>query len=317
MGAGLCLIAAGTSPAISFAQQNNVDPAFQAALAAPLDSLKDAQDTYAKEMGIVSAMPGGSLAPREKAVAALRLIKSNLLQVINSGKIPRNLAGDSLNAINEAERALTTDGAQTIAYSLETVRQEVAAIQAKLAGQPEPKIVETSASGQPLPADKGPEQQPNTANTQVEKGLENRLLPQPLPDQAKQQAGKLQEQQIRTAQANQPSPSASGEVKERGEQPSQPAPSANAPSQSVANLRQDDVVGRYLFDNAGNDVAKIQSVKTGPDGKIQAVEIDVGGFLGIGARRVAVQADQLRLQGTHIEANLTSDQIRNLPTENK
>lgn len=129
MGAGLCLIAAGTAaPAVSFAQQNNADPAFQTALAAPLSSLKEAQDTFAKEPGMVSAMPGGSFAPREKARAALGLVKANLLQVINSDKIPRDLAADSLNAIQDAEAALRTDGAQTIAYSLETVRQEISAI---------------------------------------------------------------------------------------------------------------------------------------------------------------------------------------------
>ncbi len=53
-----------------------------------------------------------------------------------------------------------------------------------------------------------------------------------------------------------------------------------------------------------------------PDGKIQAVEIDVGGFLGIGARKVAIPADQLQLKGDRITASsLTADQIRNLPAE--
>lgn len=275
MSAGICLIAAGTSaPAVSFAQQNDPGTAVQTAWAAPLDSLKDAQGIYAREMGMVSAMPEGSLAPRAKAAAALQQIKLDLLRVINSDKIPRDLAEDLLNAIQQAETALTTDGAQTIAYSLETVRQEVAAIQARLAGQQAPQAIETAANGQPLPGDKGPDQQAGAANASARQMAEaqNRPQPQPVPNQAREIVAKAQDQQMRAAQANQPSPTVPREAKERGEQPSQQpaanssaanqpaAPAANqpaAPQTAIADLKHGAVIGSYLRDKAGNDVAQI------------------------------------------------------------
>ena len=83
-------------------------------------------------------------------------------------------------------------------------------------------------------------------------------------------------------------------------------------------MKRDNVVGKWLYDKSGNAVAMIQDVKTSPDGKIQAAEIDLGGFLGIGARRIAVPADQLQKKGDRIEAtSMTSDQISNLPHEAK
>ena len=79
-------------------------------------------------------------------------------------------------------------------------------------------------------------------------------------------------------------------------------------------MKRDDIVGKWLADKNGGDVAKIVDVKTSPDGKIQAAEIDVGGFLGIGSSRIAVPVDALQLKGDRIQAtSMTADQIRNLP----
>ena len=78
---------------------------------------------------------------------------------------------------------------------------------------------------------------------------------------------------------------------------------ANQPAQqnALASMQRSDVVGKQLYDNDGNSVASIQDVKMGPDGKIQAVEVDVGGFLGIGSRRVSVPADTIHVKGDRIE----------------
>ena len=83
-------------------------------------------------------------------------------------------------------------------------------------------------------------------------------------------------------------------------------------------MKRDNVVGKWLYDKSGNDVATIQDVKTSPDGKIQAVEIDLGGFLCIGSRRNTIPADQLQNKGDRIEAtSMTAEQISNLPHEAK
>ncbi len=155
---------------------------------------------------MVSAMPEGSLAPRAKARAALQQIKTNLLQVINSDKIPRDLAEDSLNAIQDAETALTTDGAQTIAYSLETVRQEMAAIQARLAGQPAPQAIETAANGQPFRRTKPRSSRPTPRTPALKSRSAKQAATSARPEPGKGKVAKAQGQQMRAAQANSRSP---------------------------------------------------------------------------------------------------------------
>ena len=96
-------------------------------------------------------------------------------------------------------------------------------------------------------------------------------------------------------------------------QPAQPTPQQSAAQNAVANMKRDAFIGKYLYDKSGNSVAEIQDVKTSPDGKIQAAELDVGGFLGIGSRRVSVPVDKLQMKGTGSKSTMTSEQIRDLP----
>ena len=83
-------------------------------------------------------------------------------------------------------------------------------------------------------------------------------------------------------------------------------------------MKRDDIVGKWLADKNGNDVARIADVRTSADGKIQAAEFDAGGFLGIGARRIAIPVNALELKGDRLQAtSMTADQIRNQPHEAK
>ncbi len=293
-GASLCLIVAGTA---AFAEANIPDAAaLTASLKSPLGALKEAQDIYAKEFGMVSVMPGGSLAPREKAIRALVEIKSKVLEARNSDKIPGSLVKDTLTAIDEAETALLTDGAQTIAYSLGTVGQEIQAIESKVQTSSNPVQAASSEPAQTQPqqnAQATPEQLSQKLAANDAKPTE----PQPALAQREAQAAKpSNEPAAKTAEA-------------------QPSPSQQA---SIANHTRNDIVGKTLYDAGGNEVAKIQDVKTGPDGKIAAAEIDVGGFLGIGSRRIPVPADQLEMKGDRVQArSLTEEQIKNLPHEAK
>ena len=105
-----------------------------------MSTLKNVQGTYAKVDGMVSLMPDSGLGPhdlgpREKAAKALEQIKSEVLQAANSNKVPPELPQNTLIAIKEAQTALTADSAPTIARSLQTVGQEVQALEAKLQGE--------------------------------------------------------------------------------------------------------------------------------------------------------------------------------------
>ena len=142
--ASFCLIAASiAAPFDSAAQQNDI----QTSLTAPLNNLNAVQKTYANVSGMVSQMHQYGLAPRAKAAQALEQIRAGVLQARNSDKVPQDLLHSTLIAINEAQTALETDSAQTIAWSLQTVGLEVKDVQSKLTGQKPP--AETASQERP------------------------------------------------------------------------------------------------------------------------------------------------------------------------
>jgi hypothetical protein len=88
----------------------------------------------------------------------------------------------------------------------------------------------------------------------------------------------------------------------------------------AGNYSADDLIGRDIVDNDGNNVGEISDLLIGSDGSIQNVLVDVGGFLGIGTRTVALDLNQLQMaQGDADEmvVSMTKDQIENLPPVEK
>ncbi len=104
-------------------------------------------------------------------------------------------------------------------------------------------------------------------------------------------------------------------------QPNQAQPSQQnhmqQAQQGIGGLAKNQIVGKTLYDSNNNEVGKIDKVQQGSGGNIQSAELDVGGFLGIGSKRVAISANDLQLKGDRLVApSMTSDQIRNLPAAN-
>ncbi len=74
------------------------------------------------------------------------------------------------------------------------------------------------------------------------------------------------------------------------------------------------VIGRDLYGANDEEVGEIEDVVMGTDGKVEHVLIDVGGFLGLGAKRVAIPVDEITMQGDRIVASgLTKDQAEAMP----
>jgi sporulation protein YlmC with PRC-barrel domain len=68
--------------------------------------------------------------------------------------------------------------------------------------------------------------------------------------------------------------------------------------------------------NADNDsIGEVNSVRIGADGKVNAVIVGVGGFLGMGEREVALDWKDLRVSedGRKVTANMTKEQLKALP----
>jgi sporulation protein YlmC with PRC-barrel domain len=88
-------------------------------------------------------------------------------------------------------------------------------------------------------------------------------------------------------------------------------PPTTVPTEIDANK----LIGRNIKNPAGETVGDINSVAIDKDGKIHAVIVGVGGFLGMGEKNVALPWDSLTVSnnGENVVANVTKDQLKALP----
>ncbi|MER9424608.1 PRC-barrel domain-containing protein [Mesorhizobium sp. M0317] len=83
----------------------------------------------------------------------------------------------------------------------------------------------------------------------------------------------------------------------------------------VGNIRGDDLKGTTVYGANDAKVGEIGDVVLTPDSKPDAVIIDVGGFLGIGAKEVAVGMDKLKFMtdkdgNKYLYTNFTKEQLQ-------
>jgi sporulation protein YlmC with PRC-barrel domain len=83
-------------------------------------------------------------------------------------------------------------------------------------------------------------------------------------------------------------------------------------------IRASKLIGTSVKNSAGETIGNVNEVVLGSDGKVAAVVIGVGGFLGLGEREVAVNFDSLHLsrgsdQKTTVALNTTKDALKAAP----
>jgi ribosomal 30S subunit maturation factor RimM len=92
-----------------------------------------------------------------------------------------------------------------------------------------------------------------------------------------------------------------------------------ADMEAVTQMTSDDLEGTRVYGTNDEDVGEIDSLVVGDDGKISKVIIDVGGFLGIGEKPVAVTFDELEVlqqsdgDDLRIYIDSTEDKLETLP----
>jgi sporulation protein YlmC with PRC-barrel domain len=89
-------------------------------------------------------------------------------------------------------------------------------------------------------------------------------------------------------------------------------------SSQAGELRASKLIGTSVKNTAGETIGDINEIVLGKDGKVAAVVVGVGGFLGIGEREVAVRYESLRLVGgagqtTSATLNATKDSLKAAP----
>jgi hypothetical protein len=79
---------------------------------------------------------------------------------------------------------------------------------------------------------------------------------------------------------------------------------------------QGRLIGRDLFDRSGHKIGTVQHVLVAPNGMIEGVRVDIGSFLGLGTRTIAVPAIQLRsIDNQLVAADLTREAAESLPAQ--
>ncbi|MBM1170055.1 PRC-barrel domain-containing protein [Microvirga arabica] len=74
-----------------------------------------------------------------------------------------------------------------------------------------------------------------------------------------------------------------------------PGPIHFLPRRNPWVVRASDLLGERIYNPNGEDVGEVEDVLINRNGRIEALVIEVGGFLGIGERRIAVSPRAVRL----------------------
>ena len=85
-----------------------------------------------------------------------------------------------------------------------------------------------------------------------------------------------------------------------------------------AGLTAELLTGADVRDASDASIAEVQDLVLTADGQVTDVVLDVGGFLGIGAKRVAIPMDQLTVAqaeggAVRLWVNMTKEQLEALP----
>jgi sporulation protein YlmC with PRC-barrel domain len=74
------------------------------------------------------------------------------------------------------------------------------------------------------------------------------------------------------------------------------------------------LVGQSVLDVAGQTVGKVSDLVVDTDQRVEAVVVEVGGFLGIGAKPVRLETASLQQEGDgSVRVGLSAEQLDSLP----
>jgi hypothetical protein len=91
-------------------------------------------------------------------------------------------------------------------------------------------------------------------------------------------------------------------------------PSDNEPVNIATAVHSADLIGATVRNERNENIGTVEALLISPDGKVAGVVLDVGGFLGMGARQVVVPMAQLSMVGKDVRLTEGSkNSLRALP----
>ncbi|HEX6260899.1 MAG TPA: PRC-barrel domain-containing protein [Woeseiaceae bacterium] len=92
------------------------------------------------------------------------------------------------------------------------------------------------------------------------------------------------------------------------------ATTQDTPLDSLDTLGTDEIIGKTVVSQQGEDIGEIEEVVMDTNSQQHLAVIDVGGFLGIGEKSVAVAFDQLQLSDDgRVRSDLTKETLQAQP----
>jgi hypothetical protein len=92
-----------------------------------------------------------------------------------------------------------------------------------------------------------------------------------------------------------------------------PTPPAPNNKSATAPAKANSLVGMAVFSADGSKLGAVQSVDAEPDGKVKAIRIKTGGFLGFGGKLVAIPDGKFTKTGDNLQLSMTADEVSKLP----
>jgi hypothetical protein len=75
--------------------------------------------------------------------------------------------------------------------------------------------------------------------------------------------------------------------------------------------------GLPVLSSDNEEVGRVVEVARDADGKVQALQIDIGRFLGVGGRTISIDANSFEQLADKIKLRLTADSVRAVPDASK
>jgi sporulation protein YlmC with PRC-barrel domain len=86
-------------------------------------------------------------------------------------------------------------------------------------------------------------------------------------------------------------------------------------SQSIQpdEVRASKMIGSAVYDVQNRKIGRVADVILNKDGKVDAVVLDVGSFLGMGGKDVAVLASDVKTDNNRLTLDRTKEQLQQMP----
>ena len=75
-------------------------------------------------------------------------------------------------------------------------------------------------------------------------------------------------------------------------------------------IRASQMIGSSVYDVQNRDIGKVQDVVLDRDGRVAAVIVDVGSFLGMGGKEVAVHLSDIKSDNNRLTLDMTKEQLQ-------